>query len=286
MWGVWLTLAMFASALAVADDAATLSETLSAALRDYAKHGDIYLPALTAGEFDDLIDGDPVVKISLNSDDEGDRNASTMGVVGYHIIDSPRLPVWLTAMGTASEPDARLTRALLTPRDKGNYTRYQHVNLPWPIRDRHWVIYCEKNVAVANSSEGRFWEHRWSLVPGGEDLLQPALSDGRISGLTERQLKRSIYLPANKGAWILTELDENKTLVIAFFDGALGGLFPDSLVRSFTKLHLREGLKLVTEISARVHLDYGEDPLIHNGFGEPISRQELLESISHRDVKP
>jgi hypothetical protein len=61
MWGVWLTLAMFASALAVADDAATLSETLSAALRDYAKHGDIYLPALTAGEFDDLIDGDPVV---------------------------------------------------------------------------------------------------------------------------------------------------------------------------------------------------------------------------------
>lgn len=275
-------LAVYLPAAAIAESEQPLSERIPAALRDYARHGDVYLPGLTGEEVDDLIHGRPVVKISLDSRKHEDATTSAMGVVGYRVIDAPRLLVWLTAMGTASEPDARLTRATLSPRTGGSYTRYQHVNLPWPIRDRHWVIRCEKNVAVADTSGGRFWEHRWSLVPNGESLLQPALANGTISGLTPRELERSVYLPSNRGAWILSELGEDKTLVIAFFDGGLGGLFPDALVRSFTKMHLREGLNLVAEISTRVHLEYDEEPLIHDGFGRPISRRDVLRLVPDR----
>ena len=209
-----------------------------------------------------------------------------MGVVGLRIVEAPRLLVWLTVMGVASEPDVRLTRATLSRAPLGAYTRYQHVNLPWPVRDRHWLILCEKNIGLAEATGGDYWEHRWSLVDDGVDQVKKAQQDGRISGLTPAQLDKSVYLPANRGAWALTELSPGKTLVIGYFDGSLGGLFPDGLVRRFTKLHLREGLNLVSELSTTVHLEYSDDAPVHDGYGQTIRRNDVLRVAQRLDPAP
>lgn len=250
-------------------------------LSRYAALGDIPLPDLTDDDIAAMLDGEPVVRMSSRT---SSGSVSEFGVVGIHVIDSPKLLVWLTAMGVASEPDVRLTRAMLTEPEGGEYVRYQHVNLPWPVRDRHWVIHCEKDVSLAEASDGEFWKHRWVLVEQGESLLPDAIEDGRISGLSRRKLDKAVYLPANKGAWITASINEEQTLVIAYFDGSLGGLFPDAVVRRFAKVHLRGGLKLVGELSATAHQEYADSRTIYDGFGQPISRDAVLKVAS--DLRP
>ncbi len=269
-----------------AEPISDIEEALPELLASYSEHGDVPVPDLSGKELGKLAEGIPVVKVSLGERTVVDDSVTRMGVVGIRVVNAPRLLVWLTAMGVASEPDVRLIRATLSRDPDGSYTRYQHVNLPWPVRDRHWAIYCEKNVEVASSSGGRYWEHRWSLIGNGEDLLRQAFEDGRISGLTERQMNKSIYLPSNRGAWVLSELSPDKTLVVAFFDGSLGGLFPNSVVRQFTKLHLREGLNLVSELSMHAYLEYNEQPLIHDGYGRPITRQDVLNAARQLQNAP
>mgnify|MGYP001817134680 CR=1 FL=1 len=246
-------------------------------LAAYSTYGTIPVPVLTEEEMAVLQAGEPVVKTAVES---GEGGVSKFGVVGLRVIDSPRLLVWLTAMGVASEPDVRLTRAMLTEPTIGTYVRYQHVNLPWPLRDRHWVIHCEKDTDIAHASDGRFWEHRWQLVEDGEALLPAAINDGRISGLTAKQMSKSVYLPANQGAWSAASVGHDKTLVIASFDGSLGGMFPDAMVRRFAKIHLREGLNLIAELSRRAHLEYADSRVIYDGFGRPISREDVQRAAS------
>ena len=251
------------------------AELVRMQLSRYAAFGDIRVPDPSDGEIAALLEGEPLVSLSPAM---AAGSVSEFGVLGIHVIDSPKLLVWLTAMGVASEPDVRLTRAMLTEPEDGKYVRYQHVNLPWPIRDRHWVIHCEKDVSLAEHSGGEFWKHRWALVEQGESLLPPAIEDGRISGLSVRQLDKSVYLPANNGAWVTSAINDEQTLVIAYFEGSLGGLFPDAMVRRFAKIHVREGLKLVAELSATAHEEYRDSRVIYDGFGEPITVEEANEA--------
>lgn len=268
---------VFAASFGMTANASDVAHPVRSALAEYATYGTIPVPVLTEEELAVLQAGEPVVKTAVES---GEGGVSKFGVVGLRVIDSPRLLVWLTAMGVASEPDVRLTRAMLTEPTVGTYVRYQHVNLPWPLRDRHWVIHCEKDTDIAHASDGRFWEHRWQLVEDGEALLPAAISDGRIAGLTAKQMSKSVYLPANQGAWSSASIGHDKTLVIASFDGSLGGLFPDAMVRRFAKIHLREGLNLVAELSRRAHLEYADSRVIYDGFGKPISREDVQRAAS------
>ena len=185
--------------------------------------------------------------------------------------------MWLTVLGGGGRSDDRLTSVVLSRMPAGTYSRYQHVNLPWPIRDRHWVIFCEKNLELADASAGVIWEHRWSLHETGEHLLQTAYEDGRISGLKMRTLNASVYLPANRGTWALFDLGQDKTLIVVFYDADLGGLLPGRLVRSFTKRQLRKYLEATRELTDNVLQYYDENSPIHDGLGSPISRKDAID---------
>ena len=263
-----------------ADNIDGLKARLVDRLAEYAEHGDIILPELDDEALVTLERLEPVVDVSTGGRAGDDRPTGELGVVGLHVVRMPRLLVWLTAMGVTSEPDIRLTRAMLSVEPDGSYVRYQHIDLPWPLRDRHWVIYCKKNVRIAETSNGGFWEHRWTLAEGGEAMLSEAYENGLVRGLSMRDLEESIYLPANRGAWVLSELSPDTTLVIAFFDGELGGLFPDSLVRHFAVRRLREGLNLVAALSEEVHLEYDEQPWIRDGLERPIPREDVLDVVA------
>src|SRR5262249_14474385 len=158
----------------------------------------------------------------------------------------------------------------------GAYVTYQHMDLPWPLRDRQWVILSEKNVALADATADRIWEHRWSLVSHGEEVLETAYAEGRISGVTRQQLDGSVYLAANRGAWILFDLGHERTLVAAYLDVDLGGRLPGSLVRSFTKRQLKSELQALKSLSS-ADGTYNEQPMLHDGHGLPISRWTVLE---------
>jgi hypothetical protein len=252
------------------------------ALERHAAHSAFDLPGLSPTELATLDAGESVVVTR----DEASGEISRMQVVGLQVVDAPRLLVWLSVLGGNTEPQQRLTRAMLARMPAGTYVRYQHIDLPWPIQDRHWVILCEKNVALAAASGGLIWEHHWSLHEDGKRILETAYRDGRIVGLTRPELDESIYLPDNHGAWTLFELGAERTLVVAHVNAELGGAYPNGLVRAFAKHQLREGFGELKDLSARVHHTYAEQPVIYDGFGMPISRQDALEAALRRTDLP
>lgn len=255
------------------DDRGLVSELLSY----YSRSSKFAFDVLTTGEIDLLLNGEPVVRVSGKPDAAHDDAISSVGVHAFQILSSPRLLVWLSIMGGNDERDYRLTRAMLSRGVNGSYVRYQHVDLPWPLRDRHWVIQCHKNLALAANSNDAVWEHHWSLHEQGPELLQTAYDDGKIEGLDADALRKSVYLPANSGAWALLDLGGYRTLVVAYVDADLGGYFPDSLVRTFTKSRLKAGLETLEELSKNVDRSYNGDPAIHDGHGRQIPPREATD---------
>ena len=243
-------------------------------LAEYSRLSGIHVPEPDSEDIDKLLDGKAVVSSSREADVERDGEVETMGLLGIQLVDAPRLLVWLSLLGGSGQSDDRVITAMLS-RGPGNaYSRYQYVNLPWPIRDRHWVIFCEKNLALAEATGGVIWEHRWSLHENGEQLLQTAFDDGRIPRIDDRTLNRSVYLPANRGTWGLIDLGDNQTLIVAFYDADLGGRLPGGLVRSFTIRQLRKYLETTREQTDYVLQFYDENDLVHDGYGTPISWQD------------
>ena len=234
----------------------------------------VELPTLAATDLETLARGEPVVRVSADPSAEHPTEVVASQTFGFEIVEAPRLLVWLALLGGAGEgTEGRFTRALLAELPDGAYVRYQHVALPWPIQDREWVIQCEKNVALARRSGGRIWEHHWSLQANGKALLDTAFDAGRLPGIQRKMLDESIYLPANRGAWILFDLGAGRTLVVAYLDVKFGGSIPDRLFKAFAQRQLRSGLDGIGKSSAAIDLKYKAQPLVHDGYGQPIPVQ-------------
>jgi hypothetical protein len=249
-------------------------------LADYARYSRIPVPDLQPNELENLAAGETFVIAAGETDAEANDKVEAMGLLGLQVVDAPRLLTWLTVLGVGGEgdgeSDGRYHSALLSEKTDGSYARYQYVNLPWPLKDRHWVIYCDKNLELAEATAGVIWEHRWTLHESGRQLLASAVEDGRLGDLDRRTLDDAVYLPANRGTWALFDLGQNKTLILAFYDADLGGRLPGGLVRSFTKRQLRKFLAATGESSLEVLEHFDEESVVHDGFGMPISRADAV----------
>jgi hypothetical protein len=227
-------------------------------------------------DFENLNAGHTVIRV-LNSPSKSQlEGADNFGVLAMKIVEAPRLLVWLALITDSEELDGRLTRAILSEGPAGSKVSYQHINLPWPVRDRHWVVQVENNVDLAHASVGRIWERQWRLHARGRQLIDSAYADGTIVGVTQRLLDRSVYLPSNRGSWTVFDLGQNRTLVATFVDFTLGGLIPDRLVRSYTKRELRDGIATLDDLIERAHTNLDGPSRIQDGWGLPISRQDAL----------
>jgi len=270
--GVWAL--AHASAALAGGTPMPLAAAIPAALEQYSREGDFYLPEFSSTDLGALAVGKPVVITFDAPGVEQADHVDAMRAVGLRVFDSPRLLVWLAMLSGSDGQHGRFTRATLSRTNAGSFVRYQHMDLPWPFKARQWIVVCEKNVELAIASNGRIWEHRWSLHPDGEALLASAYEDGRIAGITREKLEDSVYLPANRGAWILFDLGAGRTLAAAYLDADLGGRFPVALVRLFAKRQLRASLEFLGEASGRRYLEYDEKPMLYDGYGAPISQRD------------
>ena len=256
----------------------SISETIPRLIEQFSRSSGIVAPELQPEDMEILAAGRSIISLSGESGLEPNSGVESLGLLGLQLVNAPRLLVWLTVLGGGGRSDDRLTNVVLSRMPAGTHSRYQHVNLPWPIRDRHWVIFCEKNLELATASAGVAWEHRWSLHQTGEQLLKAAYEDGRISGLKMRTLDDSIYIPANRGSWAVFDLGQNKTLILVFYDTDLGGRLPARLVRSITKRQLRKYLEATRKLTEQILQNYDGNSPIYDGFGLPISRKAAIDA--------
>jgi hypothetical protein len=264
-----LVLGQFGSTGAESLSDGNLVEEIPKLLEQYSRQGDFQLPSLSIAELDTLAAGKTIVALFH----EPTVPADTGRVVGWQVVAAPRLPVWLSILDASEESSARLKHSTLTQRTGGAYVSYHYIDLPWPFKDRQWTLLCDENVSLAEESHDLIWEHRWDLLPRDDALLENAYEHGLIPGLTRQALDDSVYLRANRGAFILFDLGARGTLVAASMEIDLGGHVPDSLVRSFAKRQVKAFLE---SLSAPRGAHYDEARMIHDGRGLPITREGAM----------
>ncbi|MEL7024879.1 MAG: hypothetical protein AAGL69_14160 [Pseudomonadota bacterium] len=210
-------------------------------------------------------------------------DSTSLRVIGYRVIREPREPLWLAALAFDAGYNARLTEKLVETNEAGGGDWYQHLDMPWPLKDRHWLIRTEKSAQLAASSAGRLWEHQWSLVPDAHDRILDLFVDGPIGQVTEQQAAKSVELPLNNGAWVMGQLEATRTLVVVHATVDLGGIVPDSLVARQTRKNLIRMLGKIEKDAPDAWTNYNDQYLIYRGDGSLIVPRTSGEPVTGAD---
>lgn len=212
------------------------------------------VPLLSPDQVEALLHGE-VVKIREvpNGPDQPQR------VVGYALYDIPRPQVW----AATTDPHAGYSGGILhedriVQDDAGTSVWYQHLKLPWPVQNRHWLIRIKKNRELAAQSDGRIWEQAWNLDEKGESFIPEFIRTGHIQSVSLEDAQKAIYTPVNHGGWILITMPQNCTLLMYHVTSVIGGSIPDSFVSEWAMLTLDDLLKKVGEFSRTMPQHYVE----------------------------
>ena len=189
------------------------------------------------------------------------------------MIERPRLLVWLAALNIGTQHAKRLTEHVMQFDDSGGSVWYQHLNLPWPLKNRHWIIRNEKRTGLTEATGGQVWEHAWRLDERGQPAAVALLADGEVDGLSARDGRKALYLPVNRGGWTMFELDSGRTLVAIHVMTVMGGWIPDRLVANMASDQLEDMLTKLEPRADAIHERYDTSYPIFTGDARRITRE-------------
>jgi hypothetical protein len=224
------------------------------------------LPALTAQQRIDLAAG-KVVRILRHGDPEQPSTA-----VGLALLSSSRDALWIAAQDPHTQVDPALTEFVMRTIESDHALWYGYLDLPWPIKDRQWVVESRNTHTLAARSDDGCWEHTWQLVPDGLEEARPLIGEGRARGVTLEHLEEAIFTPVNHGSWHMAPVSGGKVLVAYQATSVVGGAIPDSLVVQLTMSRLESVLRdLETRANewARTHYTASHSSVLGGG-GKPI----------------
>jgi hypothetical protein len=281
-----LLAALLASAVsgdsAVGDPAVegALVRQIEEAVERYNEATKYDLPKLDSDRFEELLSGE-VVRLRWKQplpgtrDDEG-REKERHRVVAFHLIDEPRRNVWLSALDPHFILNEDLTEVRVTEGDSVTSTWFQFMDLPWPVRNRSWVISVEKTVAVHEATNGLAWEQKWNLAENGEQIAFDTVAKGLAPGIDVEKLEGSRYLEANTGAWTMFELGDTRTLLAYQVTVLLGGWVPDRLAAKFAMRALDDLCRTVAKNAREIPKHYdASHARAYGGDGSVIDSPEL-----------
>lgn len=242
------------------------------ALRGYQRESGVPVADLDPRSLSRLAAGETLHrKVKVTRSDTGGNDTTTVRIIGYRLIDKPREPLWLAALAFDAGYSERLTEHLVRTHDDGGASWYQHVDMPWPLRDRHWLIRTGKGIALARRMDGRIWEHYWRLEPDAGSRIDSVLRQAAIPGFDVRRAEKAIQLPLNNGAWVMAALDDTHTLVVLHATMDMGGIVPDVLVNRHTRKQLESMLTRIETQADTARERYTNDYIIYRGDGTAIA---------------
>jgi hypothetical protein len=191
------------------------------------------LPRLSPEQLERAAAGE-IVRIVRHGDPETPSTA-----IGLGVLDGSIESLWLAAQDPHTQVDAALTEFVID--EQGDQARwYGYLDLPAPLADRQWVVWSVDNHAAAQSG---CWEHHWDLAPDDLPLARDAIVAGAAPGLTPEDVDAAVFTPVNHGAWFLSSLGPDQTVVVYQATSVVGGAIPDWLVLRLTTSRLETVLR-------------------------------------------
>jgi hypothetical protein len=133
-----------------------------------------------------------------------------------------------------------LTEARLPGSTWDHKLLYQHLDAPWPITDRHWVLEIKNNTAISTRTKDRIWERVWNLA---QESMVP-------EGCTE-----AIWTPINDGGWMLIEA-AGGTLVVYHARSKVGGNIPQEAITAWAMSTLDGLMKTILSRAEGIQAHY------------------------------
>ena len=246
---------------------------LAEALARFDAHAFLPLPELDTAELGALASGE-LIRLREPPTAVG----MPQRVVGLRWLALPRPVVWLACQDPHFSAVDELTEFRLDDARQGKGPDggeraiwYGLIDLPWPFKNRQWVIEVWDNQSLVRATEGQGWEHIWRLDPSHLPMALAAIERGEIPGITPQRAERAIVTPVNHGAWLAIEV-AGGTLLGWHATSSIGGSVSDRLVVS-RAFHSLERLFWGVERRARrkVTRHYWDDhPPLRGGDGRPL----------------
>ncbi len=133
-----------------------------------------------------------------------------------------------------------MTEIRLPDTAAGHKRLYQHIDLPWPVADRHWVLQIRNNMPLAASTQDAVWERVWDLTQRSD------VPEGRPT---------AIWSPINDGGWILVSA-RGGTLLVYHARTRIGGNIPEEAVIRWAMVTLESMLRKTVERAEGIHTHY------------------------------
>lgn len=230
-------------------DAAALLAAWAAVLPALQASGRLPAPPLGAAELERVAVGE-VVKLRLAHPD-GDVGAVDRGV-GVAWVPVSADALWLAILDDLhNDLVSGLTELHLRGTTPARKVLYQHLDLPLPFQDRHWVLEIRSNAELFASSGA--WERSWVLDARGVASLAE-VPGGAPAG--------ALWTPVNEGGWLLVPVDGG-TLVTYQVRTDIGGSVPQELVLRYALATLDELIRNTSRIGAGMaaHYQAGHAPI-------------------------
>ncbi|MEM6926219.1 MAG: hypothetical protein AAF602_04785 [Myxococcota bacterium] len=168
---VWM--AMLNVVVAAAPGEATLDTPIEQAFASCAPYATHAPPALDARDLRRLREGHVVQAL------ERGKDKAPSAAVGIVLADASVTEAWLACQGPHAEPGENpefLVREL--PRHQAIW--YGYVALPWPLKDRQYVVKSRANISMAHATGNRCWEHAWQEFPQALEDVRPMVAKAPI----------------------------------------------------------------------------------------------------------
>ena len=136
---------------------------------------------------------------------------------------------------------------------------YQHLDLPWPVADRQWVIDIRDNARLSAVSADRVWERAWDL----STQRGMALEDSN-----------AVWAPVNQGGFALVSA-AGGSIFVYHVRSSIGGNIPEAAAAQWSARAVGNVLEAVIDRSGKIagHYTAGHLPVRRpDGTAIPLMR--------------
>ncbi|MED5373189.1 MAG: hypothetical protein VX899_19380 [Myxococcota bacterium] len=214
------------------------------------EHSKSTIPELSPAQVKDLVQGK---RLGIRLEQTGEVD----GAMGVAFMPLDTEAVWIGGLDDKhAQLAAGLTEVWLPGTNQERKILYQHLDVPAPFADRHWVVHIRNNQALFGASEGRMWERYWELDPRPlEECLaelpeEPVWLDGE-----------TLTTPVNRGSWSVLPVSGG-VVVLYEVHTDIGGPVPEELMVRFAMMSLESFMDKLQELGARAPSHYAEDHFI------------------------
>lgn len=214
---------------------------VAAQLESYRPHRGIdTAPKIPVSAYQQALDGEIARGIEVVEDIKAAKG------YGVAVFDLPIETLWKAI--TDEDHHASLTSVKISETIQGtprahDHVLFQYLDVP-VLTDRWWLVNIRHTAALYTASGGKAWEVTW----------QDRNSDPSLVGLLDlTQFDDAIPVAWTKGAWLLLQLDDGRTLIEYHTWSDPGGSVPVGLATRFASGEVAQNLSNMAKI-AKTHI--------------------------------